>query len=1244
MSSPGIEGKTRIYVVNRANRKPTNYNQFTNVTSAFLDWSVRGKIRQIATFEGTVNGMITQQQRALFNVGNFIYVLAGKKLVGKFIIESSPRKWDGSIKIQANQSTGSELANVRLLRSNTLKKNFKKDTINTILNDSQFGILRSRIGNNGAIINSDIDTPNSVASCNLNNHNRIEALNMLCNVAQKEWIITHGTGSNNFTDGDTLVVRDRIGSPSQATTLTLRGNNTNVFLPDGGSSDNRTANHIIVQGTDIHGNQMETFFIDNDDNSTTLILPLDGFLAEDINATQTTIELKPNSFPLLNMRSIWVKIDNEIIRAIARSQTSPSVIWRLENCQRGMPEPGKTARTTPAPHKEGSDVCLLHDDSTDIGMATGQNSNPMTGHFRVWYTPATSSVFTNIRIGSEDISTVSRIGTGVVRGTQGGFSWVLCTRSSTSVSVATPGGTFVASGKNTWSLPEIYAHSSQVNIKTATGDLGSVVGTSNSIHRNGLYTKTFVENGTSTKDDLDRKALQLFKARGNYQTSIELTAIRAVDMWNSFNLGDNVLLTEQGLGVNAPLTTVNMIRDLYRVVEFKYSFPNNLTLCLNHKDTIVFVDGFDSAFESYEEETEEDIQDPVSVSDLARTIRGEDRLFNINKGISFGPVKHEDVVLDKTTWGNLEPPGLPDDNDAATVGWVRALTGQTDPVDPQPLVNYWKEEEVGGETVLKPYEPRRILPFSTSIGNALGSSANKWHHGWFTFGRFQGGAPSGEATLTAWSTGNGDSFRAGRRSSVGPVDPENWNFRVGGSFVGIYNGPFGFNWRNPGAETNKALLFFEYPNAQNNAAGGYIGFRRTNRVLEFMDETTNFQWRSLSTSEDAWVMDNSFAIGPFLHSGDRRVRVPGLYTQKSVEAFEAGALSGIGGPHVFSVIPGWNKSGGGVFIRSRRLIFSGEGSADDPGGIMGLGAGSNEGIQFNSRSSNSTQFNSVKMYGGDEGSAGTAPFVFRATGVIRNFSFNKDISLEWFDNILTKRTHKLVFNPFNPNDWNKTYIYSNVNGHLTFRDDFVNREVTLSELLAPTTAGSWQAVTVDNRSAIQPINNVDVVPRALVSHNLGARIRRWNTLFVNGIDMNGPINMNRRNISAVDKIFFDAGGWTHELDHAGSVFWIKSAGSIILQNNSSSGAFIFRYNQSGSSNRTVRPHATNTVDLGTTSERWRDLHVHRVRFSNNTVQTTTAATNSGNTKIFIGADGPRIFISPFSPSGAAVGDIWIRNI
>jgi len=629
----------RIYLVSGDKPSPTSSSDYKDYSEFFIEWKIKYKMNGLSVFEGEACDIVGTRRNKIV-AGSYLYVMSGTKIISKFIINKPIYDDRGKVTITGVQSSGTEIVRKNLVQTNTGTGKYEDETLNNIFtrtSSEPYGLCTDNSGN--LIINNGIEDGNDRISMATDYNNRIQAITKMCSIAKREWTINHGVniGSTPY-DIDTITAMKREGSATSVKTFYLSGPNQNVINSSGTEETDTAANHIIVEGRDINGKQVETELADVSRRyKTELAQTLDGWLYEDLSATAMTMKVK-KGHGFTGLVDFYIKIDNEVIWCWRVTSTANPNYDEIQIDTRGTKTwVGMINDTVPANHKSGSDVILI-DDGRNFGG---------TSYVRVYvnnYTALPSVGY--IKVGSEILVLFNNTGT-----------YLRCLRI---------GAGFITT--ETWDAS--YAHSAGASVYDNAYTTDNPDTDSNSIYTNGLISKKVTDNLALNKDALDKKAQQLLISKQNPVKRISIEIYNPLEVWNDINLGDTITIQESDDIINIPDGD-------YRIMEYEYSWPpGKLILYLNDTTVRGYSAGSFDFAESFDEAADEKRQEPTRSMDDQRKKLAED--IGDPSGFAFGSGKIDNVVVPSNAWGALDPASYlttPEDNMAANVGFVKGWAG-----------------------------------------------------------------------------------------------------------------------------------------------------------------------------------------------------------------------------------------------------------------------------------------------------------------------------------------------------------------------------------------------------------------------------------------------------------------------------------------------------------------------------------------------------------------------------------------
>jgi len=384
--SLGTAGEWKLYVVKKEDEPPTGSSKFTDYSDFVMDFNAKGTINELRSFEGTFVNINTTTKRgeglstlmATLDKGNIIYLLAGTKLVGKFVINKPVFSTDYQLKVTGVQSSGTTMLNRKLANENMPKIHYDKAPFCDILKcqtNNYEGILVDSAENTILCLSPTHCGGTDLQSAYYKYENRIEATDKLVNLSGKEWWIEHGDNDGSpFSDGDVLCVDDRQGASGSSKTFYVKGANMNASISEGAEEIETNVNHLMLEGQNQTGMQVvaETFDATGNYSCITTGKAIDGWLKEDISDGTSDpgcsyIPVTSDSFGSLLAtgcgapNTFWgcvatgcyveLRIDNERVLA-GKLSGSPPCFTNLDRTYGGT-------LTEATPHKMGSDITLI---------------------------------------------------------------------------------------------------------------------------------------------------------------------------------------------------------------------------------------------------------------------------------------------------------------------------------------------------------------------------------------------------------------------------------------------------------------------------------------------------------------------------------------------------------------------------------------------------------------------------------------------------------------------------------------------------------------------------------------------------------------------------------------------------------------------------------------------------------------------------------------------------------------------
>lgn len=515
--------------------------------------------------------------------GNLIYIVVNQKLLGKFVINKPVRVSDGYIHVTGEQSTGTQKKYRKISQETMPKIKYENQITCDILKSTTSGSQGILVdSSNNPIISINTTYCGSVSdryTLQYDNENRIDGLSKLAQTTNQEWWIDHGTNSltNPFSEGDTLCMADRAGSPTFTYHFHLTGSDQNAQISDGAEEIETQINEIKVTGIDQNSNQIISTVADVTSNYTPITTGQapDGWLASDMTSTQMYIEYTEGSLYSLRMAGIGptpsdnigiVMIDNEKFEIYYVD----TVLNRLLISPGSRPALGTEA----TPHRKGADIIYL----TEIFVGGSPSS-----HMQVYVD--------NVDCICNVLGTTFCIGTDCFHLQGKAVNYLCATRHST-VAYAHGDKVYVKNGNWSESHPDdklnfygllmdptglqitdimtgscacaynVSMSNNYINICCPTGNFlsnaiptiytisGGIPGVQvgclcmdwqpTSIMEGGLFSKTISENAPKTHHNLDLVTQGILKNKKLPITRITLNVMDPIEVWQSVNLGDNI--------------------------------------------------------------------------------------------------------------------------------------------------------------------------------------------------------------------------------------------------------------------------------------------------------------------------------------------------------------------------------------------------------------------------------------------------------------------------------------------------------------------------------------------------------------------------------------------------------------------------------------------------------------------------------------------------------------------------------
>jgi hypothetical protein len=302
MVNINLSQNTRLYIL----KKEKNPIESVPVVADYYDFTdyllrikIKKKINDLSFVELDLAGIDTTTLREYVRAGNFAFIVSGfndgsikNKLIGKFLLEQPVYNRDNTVNIKGIQSSGKNNSFKQLTRTtNSFKKNHENETLNNVLFSTD-GVCVDTKGDNVLDNNIDSTISDKKITIDLDFSKRIDLVNKISDIAECEWNIEHGNNHsvNPFSEGDSLVMKEKIGDQTSSKhTFNLSGSNTNCYATRGAKTINQTTNYIIMKGTNMSGEPMETEMFDGGKNETYIDVKkifsfynsFDGWLIED---------------------------------------------------------------------------------------------------------------------------------------------------------------------------------------------------------------------------------------------------------------------------------------------------------------------------------------------------------------------------------------------------------------------------------------------------------------------------------------------------------------------------------------------------------------------------------------------------------------------------------------------------------------------------------------------------------------------------------------------------------------------------------------------------------------------------------------------------------------------------------------------------------------------------------------------------------------------------------------------------
>jgi hypothetical protein len=644
MATIGVAGKWMLYIVKKEDDPPTVSTKYTDYSDYVLDFSTKGIINELKTFEGTFVNINTTTKRgeglavttATLDKGNLIYLLAGTKLVGKFVINKPVIGTDYTVKISGVQSSGTAKLNRKLANENMPKITYDNapfcDILKCTTNNAE-GILVDSSENTILCLSPTYSGGTDKHSADFKYENRITAVDEVTNLSGQEWWIDHGTNDTTpYSEGDVLCIDDRQGTDVSSKTFYVQGANMNASISEGAEELETNINHILLEGQSQTGEQItaETFDATGNYSCITSGKAIDGWLSADISDGSsdpgcTYIPVTSDSFGGLmtegcgggGICGFWgnkatgcyieLRIDNERILAGCLAGTPPCFTSLCRVCA--------TTATEATPHKKGADVmlfserwpgevpfrayvdcvnCFAHEDGHRVrigsewfykccyaGSIHGANFiNILRSGSGKWQCAYSHGDRVLVRDEYWDPSCPdNRIDFAALSG----FSVGECITGGTSASTGVvTAGCIACNFVNLCTISNNFTNGECV-VGSVSGCMGDLCKgyTTNSIMQCGLFSKTLSDNTAKNWHMLDLNAQRMLLTKKLPIKRIVLEIADAYNVWSAVNLGDTVTL---GDGSELGFTDGETVR----VTGFEFAFEggfDRLVLYCNDKDT-----------------------------------------------------------------------------------------------------------------------------------------------------------------------------------------------------------------------------------------------------------------------------------------------------------------------------------------------------------------------------------------------------------------------------------------------------------------------------------------------------------------------------------------------------------------------------------------------------------------------------------------------------------------------------------
>jgi hypothetical protein len=585
--SIGVADKWKIYVV-RSEEDVLPSKTFRDYTGSVYGFKVNGTLNKLRDFEGQfIDNPNDVDTRIDLAKNNLLYVMIGTKLLGKFVINKPVYGNDGFMKITGQESTGSQKQYQKIAQETMPKIKYDSKITCDILKSvtTPLGILVDPAGDTVLNLNSTFcGSINERYTLQYDHENRIEALSKLASTTNQEWWLEHGTNSvTPYSEGDSLAMANRMGSDVSTYTFHLGGASQNCQISEGTEEIETQVDNVVVQGMDANHNQIVVEASDETPNWTTISVnsALDGWLREDMTATQMEIPITANSFYNLRIETLIpgagdyaiVKVDDERFIVIGYYAVADGYQLVIQPASRDITITG----TEPTTHNKGADVIY----------ASRYNGGIGSGEVRIYVDDTTSicDTYPGLKIfciGNEPIFYCG-YNTGYLCGVRayshvyahgdkvqvknGGWSTtcadnLLHFTSSPSYII---GETIYDMTSNACAITVNGFPGNVLSICCAIGTFtkgstvcgspygsGDVVGTlcmgySRPQILNGLFSKTFSDNTQRNRHNLDLMAQGILTSKRAPIQRITMNVIDPIGTWGSVNIGDKVTIADGNL-------------------------------------------------------------------------------------------------------------------------------------------------------------------------------------------------------------------------------------------------------------------------------------------------------------------------------------------------------------------------------------------------------------------------------------------------------------------------------------------------------------------------------------------------------------------------------------------------------------------------------------------------------------------------------------------------------------------------